>query len=579
MRSRVTSRDGTSLAVSETGDRSAPTIVCVHGYPDNRSVWDGVVAELAAHAPESEGYHVVTYDVRGAGESDTPRHRSDYHLDRLAEDFAAVLDAVSPERPVHVLAHDWGSIQAWHAITDAQTRGRVASFTSISGPCLDHAAHWMRSRLRPNPRALRELVTQVACSGYIGFFSLPLIPELAWRAGLIGRWLRLLEPANPAPVLSDALNGLNLYRENMSGRFAAPHDRYTDVPVQVLAPRGDPFVGTPMQTGVHQWVANLHVRRIPGSHWIPRANPAAIARCATELVKHVEGEPRARGLSRARVGARRSGRFDDHLVAITGAGNGIGRATALAFADEGARLVISDIDADQAQHTAELAQDRGATADWSTVDVSDSAAVEAWAQRIEDEHGAPDIVINNAGIGMAGPFVDTTDEDWRRLIDINLHGVVHGCRSFADRMTRRGEGGRIVNVSSAAAYTHPQGLSAYAASKSAVLALSQGLRAELVKAGIAVVAVCPGIVDTGITARTRFVGLDDAEQERRRQDTSKMYRRRGFTPERAAREILRAIERDKTIAPVTPEAKVGLVLSRLTPRSLRALNRIDLTRR
>lgn len=572
MHSRVTSRDGTSLAVAETGDPAAPTVLCVHGYPDNRSVWDEVARELA------QRYRVVTYDVRGAGESDEPRHRSAYHLDRLAEDFNAVLDAISPSEPVHVLAHDWGSIQVWHAITSAETEGRVASFTSISGPCLDHAGHWMRSRLRPHPRALRELVAQLASSGYIGFFQLPLIPELVWRSGLLGKFLRLREPDNPAPLLPDALHGLNLYRANMTGRLSQPQERYTDVPVQVLAPRDDPFVGTPVQTGIQPWVSDLHVRRIPGSHWVPRSNPAAIARCATELIEHVENGAQPRELRRARVGTTPSGRFEDQLVVISGAAGGIGRATALAFADQGAQLVVSDIDGAGADRTAELAATRGATAEAFAVDVSDSAAVEEFARQVHERHGVPDIVVNNAGIGMAGPFARTTDADWERVIDVNLRGVVHGCRAFADRMVRHGEGGRIVNVSSAAAYLHPKALTAYATTKSAVLTLSQCLRAELASAGVGVVAVCPGVVDSGITTRTRFVGTDDTEQERRRTATSKLYRRRGFTPERAAGEILRAVERNRAIAPVTPEAKAGLALSRIAPGILRAAARLDLSR-
>src|SRR5690625_3001129 len=102
----VRSADGTNLAVYEQGT-GATTVVCVHGYPDDHTVWDGVAAELA------RWYRVVTYDVRGAGSSDVPRTRDAYRLDRLEEDLTAVMDAVSPGEPVHLLAHDWGSIQAW----------------------------------------------------------------------------------------------------------------------------------------------------------------------------------------------------------------------------------------------------------------------------------------------------------------------------------------------------------------------------------------------------------------------------------------------------------------------------------
>ncbi len=579
---RVVSRDGTSLAVAESGDPAAPTVVCVHGYPDNRTVWNGVAEALA------DRYHVVTYDVRGAGDSDKPRARSAYHLDRLAEDLAAVIDAVSLDRPVHLLAHDWGSIQTWHAITGPDLRGRVSSYTSISGPCLDHAGHWLRSRLRPSPRALRELVTQLVFSGYIGFFQLPLIPELAWRTGLTQRVLGALErpeqsgqdSGTSAPALPDALHGLALYRENMIPRFTRPESRYTDVPVQVLAPTGDPFVSTPVQTDISRWVPDLRIRRLPGGHWLPRSRPEVVARCASELVEHIEGGPQTRQLRRSRVptGRRSAERpRTDQLVVVSGAGSGIGRATALAFAEEGADVVVTDIDETSVRRTAELAELLGVRAEWSLVDVSDGPAMADFAKRVRAEHGVPDVVVNNAGIGIAGPFAKTTAAEWERVIDVNLWGVIHGCRVFSEQMIEQGEGGRIVNVASAAAYLPSKALSAYATSKSAVLTLSQCLRAELAAAGIGVVTVCPGFVHTNITSTTRFVGVNTQEQERRRSAATRAYRRRGFTPDRAAGEILRAVAENKAIAPVTAEARTGLVLSRLTPGLLRTAARLDLT--
>ncbi|MGH3996261.1 MAG: alpha/beta fold hydrolase, partial [Pseudonocardiaceae bacterium] len=159
MTSEVTTTDGVQLRWYESGPADGPTVVCVHGYPDNHTVWDGVAAELETR------YRVVSYDVRGAGESGKPRSRDAYRLDLLAEDLASVVDAVSPEHPVHLLAHDWGAVQTWHAVTGTWLRGRVSSFTSISGPCLDHAGHWFRARLRrPTPRAWRELITQLVSS-------------------------------------------------------------------------------------------------------------------------------------------------------------------------------------------------------------------------------------------------------------------------------------------------------------------------------------------------------------------------------------------------------------------------------
>lgn len=529
----VRSTDGVLLRVHESGVRGAPTVVCVHGYPDDHTVWDGVAAELAPR------YHPVCYDVRGAGQSGKPRDRRAYRLEQLAQDLATVVDAVSPDRPVHLLAHGWGATQAWHALTGHWLSGRVASYTSISGPCLDHVGHWFRTRWRrPTPRALRELMTQLMSSWYIAFFHLPLLPELA--------------------------------------RSAQRGPRTTDVPVQVLAPRRDPFVSRSLQTDIRCWAPNLVVRELPGGHWLPRSHPHTVARYASELIDHAEGGREARALRRARRTGPHRRRFEDTLVVITGAGSGIGRATALAFAEQGAEVVVTDIDAHAAERTAQLASTLGPPASAYPVDVSDSGAVEKFGTVLFDEHGIPDIVINNAGIGMSGPFFDTTVADWERIIDVNLWGVIHGCRVLGGLLVAGGTGGTIVNIASAAAYLPTRALPAYATTKAAVLALSQCLRGELAEAGIGVVAICPGFVHTNIASTTRFVGLDATKERATQQRVTELFRRRNFTPRRTAQEILRAVERNAAIAPITIEAKVGLLASRLTPGLLRALARANL---
>lgn len=567
----IIASDGVALRVHESGQHNAPTVICVHGYPDDHTLWDGVAAELAPR------YHVVSYDVRGAGESGKPRGRAAYRLDQLTRDLATMIDAVSPDRPVHLLAHDSGSIQAWHAVTGRRLRGRIASYTSISGPCLTHADHWFRARLRrPTPRALRELITQLRSSWYIAFFQLPLLPELAWRARLAHRLLALVDGAG-SPAVADGVNGVQLYRANMAPRLAAPPPRTTDIPVQVLAPQRDPFVSRSLQTDIGRWVTNLAIRDVPGGHWLPRTHPHAVARCASELIDHTEGGPEPRALRRARHPKRQRQRFEDRLVVITGAGSGIGRATALEFAAHGAEVIATDIDLLAAERTAQLASTLGPPASAYLLDVADGGAVEKFGTVLRENHGIPDIMINNAGIGVAGRFLDTTVADWERVIDVNLWGVIHGCRILGGLMVEGGAGGTIVNITSAAAYLPSRVLPAYTTTKAAVLALSQCLRGELAEAGIGVVAICPGLVSTNIASTTRFVGHGATEERAARQRATRLYRRRNFTAEKAAREILRAVQRNTAIAPITVEAKAGLLASRLTPGLLRALARSDLT--
>jgi pimeloyl-ACP methyl ester carboxylesterase len=122
---------------------------------------------------------VIAYDVRGAGESDRPASRAAYRMTQLSDVLAAVLDAVSPDRPVHLLGHDWGSIQLWQPLSEPRFDGRVATFTSISGPSLDHAGAWMRDR-RHAGASLRQLLM----STYMVAFQIPRLPEAALRRAI-----------------------------------------------------------------------------------------------------------------------------------------------------------------------------------------------------------------------------------------------------------------------------------------------------------------------------------------------------------------------------------------------------------
>jgi NAD(P)-dependent dehydrogenase (short-subunit alcohol dehydrogenase family) len=190
-------------------------------------------------------------------------------------------------------------------------------------------------------------------------------------------------------------------------------------------------------------------------------------------------------------------------------------------------------------------------------------------RRLADEvlgtDGVPDVVVNNAGIGIAGPFLDTGVAEWRRIVDVNLLGVVEGCRLFGRAMAERGLGGQIANTASAAAFMPSKALPAYCATKAAVLMLSECLRAELAPHGIGVTAVCPGFIATNITRATEYVGRPAADQARLREQITRQYERRNFTPERVAAQIVAAIGADRPVAVVTPEAKLMRALSRFAP--------------
>ncbi|OKK18210.1 short-chain dehydrogenase [Streptomyces sp. CB00455] len=577
-RERWVSTGGIELCVVELGETDRPTVVLVHGYPDSKEVWSEVAERLAAR------FHVVLYDVRGHGRSTAPQPlRGGFTLEKLTDDFLAVADAVSPDRPVHLVGHDWGSVQGWEFATVARTEGRIASFTSMSGPSLDHFGHWIRKRMaRPTPRRAAQLLGQGAKSWYVYMLHTPVLPELAWRGPLGKRWPAILArmekvPAGPYPTASlpsDAAHGAWLYRDNVRPRLRRPRaDAYAHVPVQLITPTGDAFLSERLYDELERWAPDLVRRTLPAKHWVPRTRPDQLAAWITDFVTTREepGTPPER-----KAPGRYADRFGGQLVLVTGAASGIGRATASAFAEAGARVVAVDRDAEGAARTADMARLVGAPEAWSEcADVSDEQAMEKLAARVASEYGVVDVLVNNAGIGLSGAFLDTSTEDWKKVLDVNLWGVIHGCRIFGRQMAERGQGGHIVNTASAAAYLPSKTLPAYSTSKAAVLMLSQCLRAELASKSIGVSAICPGIVNTNITATSRFAGVDEAEEKRRQERSSRLYGLRNFPPEKVAEAILRAVVRNEAVVPVTPESKGALWMSRFAPRTLRAIAKLE----
>lgn len=581
-RERWVRTGGIELCVAELGDESRPTVLLVHGYPDSKEVWSEVAHRLA------ERFHVVLYDIRGHGRSTAPAPlRGGFTLEKLTDDFLAVADAVSPDRPVHLVGHDWGSVQSWEFVTVPRTEGRIASFTSMSGPSLDHFGHWIKQRMtRPTPRRVGQLLGQGAKSWYVYMLHTPVLPELAWRGPLGKRWPKLLEriekvPAGDYPTPSlphDAAHGAWLYRDNVRARLSRPRaDAYAHAPVQLITPTGDAFLSERLYDDLATWVPDLTRRSLPGKHWIPRTRPDQLASWIGEFVRANEDPSTKAPRSAAQSPADPvfTERFGGRLVLVTGAASGIGRATAFAFAEAGARVVAVDRDREGAARTAEMSRLIGAPAAWGeTVDVSDEQAMEKLAAKVASEYGIVDVLVNNAGIGLTGSFFETTTEEWKRVLDVNLWGVIHGCRIFGGQMAERGQGGHIVNTASAAAFQPSRALPAYSTSKSAVLMLSECLRAELAGQGIGVSAICPGIVNTNITATARFAGAGEEEQKRRQKEVSRLYGLRNYPPEKVADAILRAVVRNQAVVPVTPEARGAHFLSRFAPRALRAIARL-----
>jgi NAD(P)-dependent dehydrogenase (short-subunit alcohol dehydrogenase family) len=261
---------------------------------------------------------------------------------------------------------------------------------------------------------------------------------------------------------------------------------------------------------------------------------------------------------------------------VTGAGSGIGRATATAFARRGANLVLCDLNEAALAETSEAIRQLGRSVQSHTVDVADPDAMCTFADTVHEQLEAVDILMNNAGVGLGGGALHTSLEDWDWIIGINLRGVIHGCHYFLPAMVKRGRGGHVVNVSSMAGYFATEALTAYCTTKFGVLGFSEALREEVAPHGIGVTAICPGIINTPITATSPYRGPDAAPETR--QYAVEMYQRRNYTADRVAAGVLKAIHRNRAVAPISPEAWAAYYLKRFAPWLLARLSRTLRTR-
>lgn len=256
--------------------------------------------------------------------------------------------------------------------------------------------------------------------------------------------------------------------------------------------------------------------------------------------------------------------FGGRVVAITGAASGIGRALAVELARRDAHLALSDVDDTGLAETVVMCRGSGARVSATTVDVADRDAVYAWADEVVTEHGRVNMIVNNAGVTVAATVEGSSYEDVEWLMGINFWGVVHGTKAFLPHLKASGDG-HVVNVSSVFGLVSIPTQSAYNAAKFAVRGFSDALRIELEieRADVSVTTVHPGGIRTNIARNARVdasvadVGGDATTF------TAEFDRLARTTPEKAARQILRAIERNRRRALIGPDAKVFDLVSRL----------------
>ncbi len=225
------------------------------------------------------------------------------------------------------------------------------------------------------------------------------------------------------------------------------------------------------------------------------------------------------------------------VAVVTGSASGIGKAAAIEFARSGMDVALADVDEKGMAAVATEIQKIGRRAICVKVDVTKKPDIENLLKRTLAELGGVHVVMNNAGVTVTGNAWETSDEDWKRVIDIDLWGVIHGCRVFAPVLAKQGEG-HIVNTASGAGLMAVPGMVSYTTAKFGVVGLSEGFRYELDSYGVGVTVVCPGVVNTNIMKAAEYKG----GYESHRSQIEKMVEDQGVAPEKLAKKIVKAIK-------------------------------------
>ncbi len=257
----------------------------------------------------------------------------------------------------------------------------------------------------------------------------------------------------------------------------------------------------------------------------------------------------------------------DKIAVVTGAASGIGQATAIEFAGKGADLVVSDINEAGLAETVAAVEAKGRKAFAVETDVSRPEQVEALINKAIETFGRIDIMMNNAGVGLSGEMRHLSLKDWEWIISINLWGPIYGIHFVLPHMVKQ-KSGHIVNVASSAGLIASPGMSAYTTTKFGLVGLSEVLRNELARFGIGVTVVCPGFVRTPIFESTELRGMKDESQAR------ELPSWLGISKETCAKDIRKAVEKNKFLIIPGPEMKVVYSFKRFAPFLYNGFNKM-----
>jgi NAD(P)-dependent dehydrogenase (short-subunit alcohol dehydrogenase family) len=261
--------------------------------------------------------------------------------------------------------------------------------------------------------------------------------------------------------------------------------------------------------------------------------------------------------------------FRGKTAVVTGAASGIGRATALAFAREGANVAAADLDKAALGILQAEVEGHGVSCLAHRLDVSDEAAVAAFAGVVQEAFGAPHVVVNNAGVGYLGLFLKGDLAHWKRVLDVNVMGVVHGCRHFLPAMVEAGGPRHVLNLASSAGNVAVPSMAAYSASKYAVVGFSEVLKMELSGTDVRVTTVCPGVINTPIVNLKGNVAASVPEDQIARLQA--YYKRVGCSPDVVAADMLKAVREDRDLVLTGPSARLVYHLRRVSQRLVRSV--------
>ena len=247
--------------------------------------------------------------------------------------------------------------------------------------------------------------------------------------------------------------------------------------------------------------------------------------------------------------------FKNKKCLITGAASGIGRATAIAMGKLGANLFLTDINSEGLRNTVQMIKKYGGVVSLiKAFDISNFEEVKTFADEIHKDYGSIDILMNIAGTSIWGSVEQLTHRHWKKMIDVDLWGPIHGIECFIPEMIRAGNGGHLITVSSAAGLVAFPWHAAYSAAKWGILGASEVLRYDLMQYNIDVTVVCPGAVETPLKNTVEIVGVDRTHPEVKRLEEK--FNKRTVTPEKVAQQIIKGIEKKKFLVFTSNDIKL-----------------------